>query len=83
MSITAIIKKTTSIVANTTAITRTQSQPAIELKNNVPSISQNYLHNLLDVKADDPADGYTLVYNANTRTYDVTSFAKDIDGGSF
>jgi hypothetical protein len=62
-----------------------QNNP-VSLKNNVPGISQNYLHNLLDVVEDNPADGATLVYNANTHKYEVRTItveANALDGGTF
>ena len=86
MAINAVIRRPSVIIANTAAITTTQSNPPIDLKNNPNSISQNYLSHLLDVVADHPADGDTLVYNANTGKYDVAPITinkVDIDGGTF
>lgn len=86
MAIQAVIKRPNLIVANTTALTTTQSNPPISLKNNLAGINQNYLHNLLDVVEDHPEDGATLVYNANTDKYEVktiTVSATSLDGGTF
>lgn len=86
MTINAVIKRPNLIVANTTALTTTQSEPAISLKNNSASISQNFVHNLLDVVEANPADGDTLIYNANTHKYVVSQIqvsVLSIDGGSF
>jgi len=86
MSIQAVVRRPNLIVANTTALTTTQSNPPLSLKNNVPGISQNYLHNLLDVVEDHPTDGATLVYNANTHKYEVKTLtveATAVDGGTF
>jgi hypothetical protein len=58
----------------------------VQLKNNVPSLNQSYLHNLLDVVENNPTDGSTLVYNANTNKYEVkqiTVSVSALDGGSF
>jgi len=84
MTINAVVKRPNLIVANTTALTTTQSEPAISLKNS--GISQNYVHNLLDVVEISPQNGDTLVYNANTHKYDVAPVqvtVLSIDGGSF
>jgi hypothetical protein len=62
-----------------------QNNP-VSLKNNVSTINQNYIHNLLDVVEDHPADGATLVYNANTNKYEVKTISisvTSLDGGSF
>lgn len=85
MAITAVIKRPSSIIANTVNLTKTQSNPAVELKNNVPGVSQNYLHNLLDVvEGANPQTGYTLVYNAATDKYEVKELTiSSIDGGTF
>jgi len=58
----------------------------VTLKNNLASVNQNYIHNLLDVVEGNPADGDTLVYNATTDKYEVkqiTVIVSSIDGGSF
>jgi hypothetical protein len=58
----------------------------VSLKNNLASVSQNYIHNLLDVVEINPVDGATLVYNATTDKYEVkqiTVSATSLDGGSF
>jgi hypothetical protein len=86
LSITAIIKRPNVIVANTIPLTTTQSNPPLELKNNIGSVNQNFIHNLLDVVENHPQDGYTLVYNSITNKYDVApaSFGSSgIDGGTF
>lgn len=86
MSINAVIKSPKTIVANTSSLVSSQSQPPIDLKNNGSSISQNYLSHLLDVSIPAPVDGQVLTYNANTGKYDLApvSFSGGIfDGGSF
>jgi hypothetical protein len=86
MTITAVIKRPNVIVANTVPLTTTQSNPPLELKNNIGSVNQNYLHNLLDVVESNPKEGYTLVYNSITNKYDVApvSFGSSaVDGGTF
>jgi hypothetical protein len=86
MTITAIIKRPNLIIANTVAISTTQSNPPIDLKNNIAGVSQNYIHNLLDVVEDHPQDGYTLVYNATTHKYEVKPVIAQVaalDGGNF
>lgn len=86
MSITAVIKRPSRIIANTIPLVETQSNPPIVLKNNVPGISQNYLHNLLDVVETNPQQGYTLVYNSTTDKYEVKApefINVDLDGGTF
>ena len=58
----------------------------VQLKNNVPSLNQSYLHNLLDVVESNPTDGSTLVYNGTTHKYEVkhiTVSVSALDGGSF
>jgi hypothetical protein len=60
--------------------------PPIVLKNNISAISQNYIHNLLDVVETNPQTGDTLVYNSVTNKYEVKPVnvsAADIDGGTF
>lgn len=86
MGITAVIKKHNRIVANTVSLTQTQSNPTIELRSNLPGISQNYLHTLLDVVEQNPRDGYTLIFNETLNKYEVKPLElnnADIDGGSF
>jgi len=86
MSITAVIKRPNLIIANSVPLTTTQSNPPISLVNGGASLSQNYVHNLLDVVENRPADGDTLVYNANTHKYVVQQISVSltaIDGGSF
>jgi hypothetical protein len=86
VTITAVVKRPNLIVANTVPLTTTQSNPPISLVNGGASLSQNYVHNLLDVVEDHPADGYTLVYNANTHKYVVQQISisvTTIDGGTF
>lgn len=85
MTITAVIKRPNVIVANTVPITKTQSNPPIDLKNNVTGAGQNYIHNLLDVVEDRPQSGDTLVYNATTDKYEVKPavFIGTLDGGTF
>ena len=63
MAINAVIRRPNIIVANTSAITSTQSNPPIDLKNNPNSIAQNYLSHLLDVSIVNPVDGDVLTYN--------------------
>ena len=75
-----------TIIANTSALVSSQSVPPIVLKNNPSSVSQNYLSHLLDVVADHPVDGDTVIYNANTGKYDIAppNFSSvTIDGGTF
>lgn len=86
MSIIAVVKRPNIIVANSAPVTTTQSMPAVSLKNNAASVSQAYLHNLLDVVENNPVDGATLVYNANTDKYEVKPIEltnTSIDGGGF
>ena len=86
MAINATITRPRGIVANTSSLITTQSNSPIDLKNNGASLTQNYVHNLFDVVENDPQDGYTLVYNANTNKYEVKSInitVGSIDGGTF
>lgn len=86
MTITAVVSRKNLIIANTAPLTSTQSNPPIDLKNNITGVAQNYIHNLLDVVEDHPQDGYTLVYNATTHKYDVkeiTVTVGSLDGGNF
>ena len=86
MAIIASLTSPTVIKPNTTALTSTQSTPAIELKNTT-TVSQSYVHNLLDVVEDHPADGSTLVYDAFSNKYIVkpivAQLAGGVDGGNF
>lgn len=84
-NITAVIKYPNRIIANTTNLTRTQTNAPIELKNNVPGVNQSYLHSLLDVVEDHPQNGDTLVYNSTTDKYEVKSITTtfNVDGGTF
>ena len=84
MAINASIK----IIANSSSLVSSQSQPPIALKNNGASVSQQYLSHLLDVSITNPTDGQVLIYNANTGKYDLTTFTANVsgttlDGGSF
>ena len=86
MTITAVIKRPNLIIANTVPLTTTQSNPPIDLKNNITGVGQNYVHNLLDVVENRPQDGDTLVYNSITHKYEVKPVSVnvvDIDGGTF
>ena len=86
MAITAVIKRPNLIIANTVPLTTTQSNPAVELKNNSSGVSQNYLSHLLDVNVDHPVDGQVLSYNANTGKYDLVNIQigeASLDGGNF
>lgn len=86
MAITAVVRRPNLIVANSVALTTTQSNAPLSLKNNTASLSQNYIHNLLDVIEDQPQDGYTLVYNATLDKYEVKPvviIAASLDGGTF
>lgn len=84
MAINATISRPKGIVANTTSLIKSQTNPPIDLKNNGASLTQNYVHNLFDVVEDTPQDGYTLVYNANNHKYEVKSIQiTKIDGGLF
>lgn len=86
MAIQAVIKRPNPVIANTTVLSSTQSNPPISLKNNITGVAQSYIHNLLDVVEDHPTDGATLVYNANTHKYEVktiTVSVTSVDGGSF
>jgi hypothetical protein len=86
MAITAVIKRPNLIIANTVPLTTTQSNPAIELKNNSSGVSQNYLSHLLDVVVDHPTDGQVLTFNAETGKYDFESVQiqdANLDGGTF
>jgi hypothetical protein len=78
-SIEAVVKTTSKIIANTsTVVTGLQGAP-VELRNNV--VGQNYIHSLLDVIEVAPQDGSTLMYNAQTRKYEVRPFSGNLDGG--
>lgn len=86
MSITAVIKRPNLIVANTVPLTTTQSNPPLELKNNLPGLSQSYVHSLLDVSEVNPQTGDTLQYNSETRKYEVKPLPTGtigLDGGGF
>ena len=86
MSIIAVVKRPNIIVANSAPVTTTQSMPAVSLKNNLAALSQAYLHNLVDVVENNPVDGSTLVYNANTDKYEVKLMDltnASLDGGGF
>jgi len=85
-NIIARVKRPNFIIANTVPLTSTQSNPPIELKSNLPGVGQNYVRNLLDVVEDHPADGFTLIYNAEIKKYQVRSVevgSAQIDGGTF
>jgi hypothetical protein len=84
----ASITRPSQIIANTSSITKTQSNPAIELKNNIPALTQNYLVSLADVniKGTVPIGGEVLTFNANTGKYDlepISSAGINLDGGNF
>jgi hypothetical protein len=86
MPINATISRPRGIVANTTSLITSQTNPPLDLKNNGASLTQNYVHNLFDVVENNPQDGNTLVYNANTHKYEVKSISlsvASIDGGTF
>jgi len=88
MAINASIKSPRLIVANSSSLVSSQSQPPIDLKNNGPSVSQQYLSHLLDVSITTPTDGQVLTYNASTGKYDLTTVTANVsgttlDGGSF
>ena len=86
MTITAVIKRPNLIIANTVAISTTQSNPPIDLKNNIAGVSQNYIHNLLDVVEGTPQNGDSLVYNSTTHKYEVKAIVAQVealDGGNF
>lgn len=86
MSINATIARPRGIVANTSGLVSSQTNPPLSLKNNGASITQNYIHNLFDVVENNPQDGYTLVYNANTHKYEVKAITitdASLDGGTF
>ena len=86
MAITAVVKRPNLIVANTVALTTTQSNSPITLKNNISDVNQNYIHSLLDVVEDHPVDGSTLIYNSSTHKYEVKPIVIQVtglDGGSF
>ena len=86
MAIKATLSRPRGIVANTSGLINTQSNPPIDLKNNGAALTQNYVHNLFDVVENDPQDGQTLVYNANTHKYEVKNVSisiTNIDGGNF
>ena len=68
------------------SVMQSDTNPPVVLKNNIPGINQNYLHNLLDVVESNPKEGDTLVYNATTDKYEVKPVnvsVADIDGGTF
>jgi len=68
------------------SVMQSDTNPPVVLKNNIPGINQNYLHNLLDVVERNPQEGDTLVYNATTDKYEVKppEFVNvDLDGGTF
>ena len=82
----ATIKRPNLIIANTVPLTSTQSNPPVELKNNMTGINQLYIHNLLDVVEINPANGYSLVYNTDNHKYEVGPISlgnSPIDGGVF
>lgn len=86
MAINAVITGPRPIVANTSQLVSSQSQPPIDLKNNGAALSQQYLSHLLDVSIGIPVGGEVLTYNANTGKYDLelVSFPSGaIDGGTF
>ena len=82
----ATIQSPRGISANTVALTTTQSNAPISIKNNAGSLNQGYLKNLLDVVDDYPQDGSTLVYHADTGKYvvePITISVNSLDGGTF
>jgi hypothetical protein len=86
MTITAVIKRPSQIIANTAQLTTTQSAPPLTLMNG--PVNQVYIHSILDVVENNPPDSSTLVYNANTHKYEVkvlslNSSGVSLDGGSF
>jgi len=84
MTISVTVQRPTIIKANTYSLTSTQSNPDLVLKS--VQISQNYVHNLLDVVESNPDNGSTLVYNSTTNKYDVKILpvtVVNIDGGTF
>jgi len=86
MAINATIARPRGIVANTASILTSQTNPPLDLKNNGAALNQNYIHNLLDVVENNPSDGATLVYNANSHKYEVktiTVSVTSLDGGTF
>lgn len=86
MAINAVIKRPNRIIANTTPLVETQSNPPIVLKNNIPGINQSYVHSLLDVVEQNPQEGDTLVFNSITKKYDVKPpelGTINLDGGTF
>lgn len=86
MTIKAVVKIPGTIIPNSTSATGVQTTPVISLKNNVGGVSQQYVHNLVDVIENNPVDGATLVYNADLDKYEVKLpeiAAVAVDGGSF
>jgi hypothetical protein len=87
MSITAVVKRPNLIVANTTPLTTSQSMPPVSLKNNVASVNNLYLHNLVDIVESNPQNGSLIIYNAQTDKYEVRLLESEpnlkLDGGSF
>ena len=81
----ATLKRPNIIIANSVPLTTTQSNPAIELKNNGSALNQEYVRSLLDVVEDHPQDGYTLVYNSSIHKYEVKAINQviNLDGGTF
>jgi hypothetical protein len=82
----ATIQRPNLTTVNSVALTSTHSNPPISLKNNLNSINQGYIHNLLDVVEDHPSDGSTLVYNSSLNKYEVrplTVVVTSLDGGNF
>ena len=78
-SIEAVVKTTSKIIANTSTVATGLQGAPVELKNNV--VGQNYIHSLLDVVEISPETGSTLMYNAQTRKYEVRPFSGNLDGG--
>jgi hypothetical protein len=85
----ATIKPSTpEVVATikTPSVSQSSSSPPLSLKNSVAQLNQSYIHNLLDVVEDNPADGSTLIYDAATNKYVVrplTVQVEKLDGGNF
>jgi hypothetical protein len=87
-NITAKILQRGAVVATIKSPTVSQisSNPPVVLKNNVASVNQTYMHNILDVIEDRPQTGDTLIYNESNRKYEVKPISSvDItfDGGTF
>lgn len=83
----SIASSAPAIRANTSALIATgagQAATGVSLK--TTPVTQDYIHNLMDVVETDLVSGATLVYNANTHKYEIKPIEisnQILDGGSF